>query len=185
MKLLPLLLLCILCIPAYAALPPVPPIPRPVPLQSPKAASVPKTTPMVKASAFTIASTGGPLMLKPVLTYDINMNGCDTNDPNCITFDLVNIPAEQRAGYDMSIQFTHAIGSGQWTEAVWSGAGPEDRVSNVNWFRQKWQRPTGEFWRSVSTLAAPTGTTAARSLSPAVRVNNSLPGIIKLTTRKK
>lgn len=177
----------LLGIPAYAALPPAPPTPisRPAPLQSPRAASVPKSTPMAKASTFTQASTGGgPLMLKPVLAYDLNYSGCDTNDTNCITYDLVNVPAEQRAGYDMSVQFTHSLGSG-WTEAVWSGAGPEDRVSEVNWFRQKWQRPVGEFWRSVSTLAPTTGATASRVLAPAVRVNAALPGIIRVTTRKK
>lgn len=57
MKFIPLLLL--LCLPAYASMPPMPPVPtvtRQGPLLSPKDASTPKATPMLR----TVASTEPP-----------------------------------------------------------------------------------------------------------------------------
>lgn len=163
MKLLPIILL--VCIPAYAA----PPIPRPAPLQSPKAASQPKSTPMAKAA---LTSSSEPSTVFVSLTYGVNIDGCDTNDVNCLTWDQTHVWAQQKAGYNMTIEYTDKLGSGSWAWLSMTGAAPYDRQVDIYRVLRSWQRPQAEVFRTVQTLA-PTGTATAasggRRLNPAAK----------------
>lgn len=158
-------LLFALCIPAAYAQP----IPRPAPLQSPKAASVPKSTPMAKAA---ITSSSEPSTVFVSLTYGVNIDGCDTNDPNCLTWDQTHVWAQQKAGYNMTFEYTDKLGSGSWAWFAQTGAAPYDRQVDVYRILRSWQRPGQEVFRTVSTLA-PTGTATAasggRRLNPAAK----------------
>lgn len=184
-------LLFALCIPAHAALPPSPepylrgvsrqewqslgwrynqPVPRPAPLQSPKAASVPKSAPMAKT--FKVASSSEPSTVFVSLTYGVNIDGCDTNDVNCLTWDQTHVWAQQKAGYNMTIEYTDKLGSGSWAWLSMTGAAPYDRQVDVYRLLRSWQRPQAEIFRTVQTIA-PTGTMTAasggRRINPAAK----------------
>lgn len=170
MKTIPILLL--LCIPSHAALPPSP-IARPAPLQSPRAASQPKYTPMLKAEAVVRSSSTEPSTVFIDVLYNININHCDTNDPNCLVWDQTHVWAVQKAGYHMTIEYTDRLGSGEWAWISQTGAAPYDRVENVYRFLPKWQRPMAEAFRTVSVLV-PTGSLTAaggRRLNPQAEAN--------------
>lgn len=170
------LLLLLLCIPTYAQ-----PIPRPAPLKSPRDASQPKAAPMLKV--FTPAGDSETFWIPMTIRNrkNLNFNQCDTNDPNCLLFDMDDGKASQPTGAGIQVEFANTIDATEWVWVArfWPPPYPVD--SEFSWIYYSWQRPTMRFYRSVPYVP-PTGFAPA-SGQPVV--NPDLKGVIRATTRRK
>lgn len=172
------ILLLLLCVPAYATpFPLLPTVKRPAPLESPKAASAPKTTPMRK---LTTTSTSYPSTMVCAFTRDINILHCDTNNADCFLYDQTHVAEVQRAGYVLTILMTDAVAEGALTEVGWYPAAPFERESGFDWFHPAYDRVPHRVFVARQSLA-PTGLVPA---SAAPRANPALKGLT-LWTRPK
>lgn len=109
------ILLLLLCLPAYAALPPMPAIPavkRPAPWLSPKAASVPKSTPMARSTAAgeTSLSTLAPTR-PPVFETNLTIIQIDGSQ---IVRDKATIYAIQRVGKGIRVEYSDSVMPTTW-----------------------------------------------------------------------
>lgn len=179
----PILLLC-LCLSASAApLPPaLPPVIRPAPLLSPRAASVPKVTPMARASA-SITYPASPISITLPLRWNVNFFHCDTNDPNCVLYDYDSGKVLQRAGHVLRIELADRVPDHPRALLVTFGAGPTDRESGFDWLHPSSQRPRMRFFYEVQTLAP--ATLSSLPATPKIVVNPMFQGVHVWSTPKK
>lgn len=170
-----LVLLFLLVGSVFGSVPPMPVI-RPAPLQSPRAASVPKSTPMLRES---VPLTEPAPVMWVEIQGRINILGCETNDPGCQLYFNQHVSAIHRAGYELTISFADTV-NGDGPQVAWFGAAPYDRVSEFNWFQPEPQ-PTQRYFKSIVTIPI---LPASRTAAPAIRVNPALRGVTA-SSRKK
>lgn len=139
------------------------------PLESPRAASVQKSAPMVRSGGVPLTEPA-PVMW---ITFrgGINFFGCNTNDPACQLYFVQKVSVVQLAGTELTIEFADTANATQWAFAARFGAGPFDRVSEFTWFQPEWQRPPARFFKSRSVipiLPASRGAEPVNVVSPAL-----------------
>lgn len=164
-----LLLLPLLCLPAFAA----------PPALSPRHASQPKSTPMVRTVTAPLTEPAPTFWV--TVTNRINFSGCNTNDPTCELWFGQYVGFVQDPGIEVSLYFADTVNATQWAWAARFGAGPVSRISEFTWFQPDSQRPPARFWLRrivVPILPASAGQEPVNIKSPAL-VNATV------TSRKK
>jgi hypothetical protein len=148
-----------------------------VPLLSPRHASQPKSTPMLRSVTRSGLSAPGTVPLTepaPVMwmtvTNGINFLHCNTNDPQCQLYSMLSVSAVHPAGHELIIDFAESATSTQWAFAARFEAGTVDRISGFTWFRPEWQNPPRLFFKSrtfIPIVPTASGTVPAAFVSPA------------------
>lgn len=169
--------------PAYAApMPPVPAIPtvkRPAPLLSPKAASVPKSTPMVKftpageSSLSTLAPTRPPVFETNITIVQI--------DGSVVVRDKTTLYAIQRVGKGIRVEFSDTIPATWDFLADWSPY-VEEQIIVTERYTDPAYRVQARFFRVVeytppALLSESGGWVLASKPKPSYRINPAIPGV--------
>lgn len=151
---------------AFAASGSVPPMPviRPAPLQSPRAASVPKSTPMFKPASVPLTEPAPVSWME--ITPGLNLSGCDTNDPNCRLWFNQHYSTIHPAGYELTVRLADIVTAEGGGRLAFFGAGSFDRISEFNWPVQEPQ-PAQRYFKRILTLP----------ILPASRTSTSAPVI--------
>lgn len=167
-----LALLSLLCIPAYAATPPLPSlitVKRSAPLESPKAASVPKSTPMLRNFTPASVPSGTPII---ECRYAL-----DQPDLFGGIADRTTVDAIQPTGMGCRIDMSDGFSSWEWV--VDSPNTAYEQLVGFDWYHDAWQRRHHLFFRRV-LYPSPTAATGARiasgGIGGGIRVNKSIAG---------
>lgn len=169
-------LVLLLAIPAYAATPPIPSsfivpvVKRPAVLLSPKAASVPKSTPMMK---FTVAGESTVSTLAPFwMSFTKDQFFFDS------IVDITHVQAIQRAGKGLRFEYKDSVNAPGWAfMADWTPY-PEEQVVQTEWYHSTDQRMQARFFRVVEytapALLSESGNWVLAGSKPLYRANPAL-----------
>lgn len=149
----------------------VPPMPviRPAPLQSPRAASVPKSTPMFKPASIPVTEPA-PAMTVTVVT-NINFLGCDPLEPGCEMFFSQHIKEDHPAGAELSIYMKDRVNASGGYRLATFGAASFPRVSEFRWYQEMYKFPPERYFFSMKVYPI---VPASRTAVPIDRVNREL-----------
>lgn len=152
------------------ALPPMP-IPRPAPLQSPRAASVPKSAPMLRTITVSAPLTEPASTMTVTITTNINFLGCDVLEPGCEMFFSQHIEEEQPAGAELTIFMKDTVNASGGYQLAFFGAATFPRTSKFRWYQEMHKFPPARFFYSMKVYPI---VPASIGAAPVERVNREL-----------